>query len=109
MSMRVKTRKERQGEMRLRQLGEIFEKRGIVVRREKLSRGRSYRVKSGDCLFSGGKFLFVDRRLPVEQQISLLVDYILEYQFELEEEEKQVFSSHTSSLISSYSVAAAAA
>ena len=52
--------------------------RGIEIRREKLSRGREFRVKSGTARVFGQKILFVDRALPEQQQLGILVDYIIE-------------------------------
>ncbi|MDD2942803.1 MAG: hypothetical protein PHC51_07545 [bacterium] len=66
---------ERQQERCLRLICKLFATRGIVVRRENLSRGSSYRVKSGGCVLTGDNLLFIDRRLPCEQQFSMLADF----------------------------------
>lgn len=107
MAGRVKTQKERQDELQLRRLCEVFQRRGVQVRREKLSRGRAFRVKSGDCTLENDNLVFVDRRLPQQQQLSVLVDYIFDYGFELDEEELQAFSSRTCALIASRGTQAA--
>ena len=56
----------------------LIEEAGFTVRREKLSRGPAYKVRSAGCLFSGDKVLFVDRNLPEDQQVGLLINYLLE-------------------------------
>jgi hypothetical protein len=48
---------------------------GWSVRREKLTRGPSYRVKSGFCKLFGEKVVFVDRQLPVKQQEAFLEEF----------------------------------
>ena len=48
---------------------------GFVVRRENLARGHSYRVKSGGCVFVNNRVLFVDKRLPPAQQLSVLREF----------------------------------
>jgi hypothetical protein len=49
----------------------------LEVRREKLTRGDSFRVKSGECNFKDKKIVFIDARIPIEQQVSALVDYLV--------------------------------
>ena len=56
------------------------------VRREKLARGDSFRVKSGTCQFSGRRLLFIDSRLPLKQQITVIIDYILDHEVMLDEQ-----------------------
>ena len=58
-------------------------------------------MKSGDCLLTGLKYVFVDRRLPREQQISVLVDYLVDYDFSLEKEELSSLAKSTRDLLSS--------
>lgn len=59
-------------------------KRGWTVRREKLSRGPAFRVKSGTCEVFGEKVLFLDRSLPTAQQLSFLTDHLIESGIELD-------------------------
>lgn len=99
MAVKTKSIKERENEAELKTLAAVIEKRGITVRREKLSRGNAFRVKSGDCLYTGQKHLFVDRRLPLEQQVSLLVDFLCDFQFEVSSSELDSFSSQTKALL----------
>ncbi len=73
------TRSEATEEQELRQLVRKLESSGMNVRREKLSSGPSFRVKSGSCQVFGERVLFVDRSLPVSQQLSFLTDYIAEH------------------------------
>lgn len=70
----------------LRGLASQIEKSGIRVRREKLARGAAFRAKSGNCKFGADDLLFVDRRLPEDQQLSLLVDYVVENNIPLDQE-----------------------
>ena len=78
MNTQQKSKKDKELEEQFHGLAKVFEEKGIAVRREKLSRGPSFRVKSGECFLTGKKLLFVDKRLPVDQQISLLQDYLIE-------------------------------
>ncbi|MDR2337731.1 MAG: hypothetical protein LBE20_03665 [Deltaproteobacteria bacterium] len=55
----------------------ILKNHELEVRREKLARGDSFRVKSGDCNFRNKKIVFIDARLPIDQQVSALVDYLV--------------------------------
>ena len=49
---------------------------GLSVRREPLSRGHAFRVKSGHCVFQGSKLVFLDKRLPPERQIGILSELV---------------------------------
>lgn len=55
-----------------------LKERGWVVRREKLTRGPSYKVKSGFCKLFGVKVVFIDRQLPVSQQQAFLEEFLAE-------------------------------
>ena len=79
--------KEKLLEQEIRKLAAILSARLVSVRREQLSRGRSYRVKSGECVLGGTNVVFVDKRLPLEQQVAVLIDYVVDAQFELDEAE----------------------
>ncbi|MCB0325498.1 MAG: hypothetical protein KDD69_18075 [Bdellovibrionales bacterium] len=102
--MRTKSLKERREEQQLRSLAEVFAKRGVTVRREKLSRGTNFRVKSGECELSGNPHVFVDKRLPLDQQITVLVDYLVDFEFRLNEGEAEDFSTQTRALLQSKGV-----
>jgi CRISPR/Cas system Type II protein with McrA/HNH and RuvC-like nuclease domain len=67
--------KEKQIEQEINALADVLSQRGLKVRREQLVRGRSYRVKSGECMYSGESVIFIDKRLPLEQQLSVLKEY----------------------------------
>ncbi len=54
---------------------------------EKLSTGTAFTVKSGGCYFSGENIIFVDRRLPADQQRAVLVEYLIDAPFQLAPEE----------------------
>ena len=100
MALRNKSKRELQEERELSSLMDILRHRGIAVRREKLSRGHSYRVKSGDCVFSGENLIFVDKRLPLEQQQSVIVDYLIERRIAPNDDELEQLSTRTKHLLS---------
>ncbi len=85
--MKKKSKKDQEIENQLKTLSGVFENRGISIRREKLSRGSAFRVKSGNCLLSGDKVIFIDRRMPIDQQLSVMFDYIVELKIQPTEEE----------------------
>ena len=99
MAGRRKSKKELLAERQLRVISGIFERLGIVVRREKLASGPSFRVKSGNCLFGGKPVVFVDRRLPAEQQQSVLADYLVELGAEITTEEMQLLPDSLRTLV----------
>jgi hypothetical protein len=68
---------EKHDEQQIRQLQKLFRRHGITVRRENLSRGPSFRVKSGGCVLTGERIIFLDRRLPPDQQLNTLVDHLV--------------------------------
>ena len=86
-------------EAQLRRVESMFERRGVVVRREKLSAGHAFKVKSGDCYFSGENLIFVDRRLPIEQQLSVLLEYLVEAEFHLDETELALLPEHARGML----------
>lgn len=64
-------------ERMIRSLEKTFASRGFSVRREKLCSGPAFKVKSGNCFFSGENLIFVDRRLPSDQQLNVLLDHLV--------------------------------
>lgn len=67
----------------LKGLGAILEGAGFSVRREKLKRGPGWRVVSGTCRAldrdsTPRRFIFVDRALSQDDQISFLLGRITE-------------------------------
>lgn len=74
-------------ESTIKVLERAFESRSIKVRREKLCAGPAFKVKSGNCIFSGENFIFVDRRLAADQQLGVLLDYLAEAPFSLSSDE----------------------
>ena len=77
--------KESISDSNIRKLQKIVQKNGIEVRRENLTRGLAFKVKSGVCQFSGKPLLFIDKRLSNEQQASVLVDYLLDLKLEVKD------------------------
>ncbi len=78
MNKRRRDDQDRQAEGAMKVLGGAFARAGITVRREKLSCGSAYRAKSGRCLVGTEQVLFVDRRLAPDQQLAVVVDYLLQ-------------------------------
>ena len=87
ISKRGLSRAEESMERSFRELSRFFTKRGVAVRRENLPRGHSFRAKSGNCELSGRNLIFVDKRLPIQQQLSVLSDYLLDLNLEITKEE----------------------
>ncbi|HMO01868.1 MAG TPA: hypothetical protein PKD37_01890 [Oligoflexia bacterium] len=59
-------------------LSEKIAERGLIVRREELKQGIGWKVKSGSCRLDEQAVLFIDRKLPQIDQISLLKEKCLE-------------------------------
>jgi hypothetical protein len=95
------TETEKEEERQLRSLSSALKRQGVEVRRESLTRGHAFNVKSGGCVFSDQPHIFVDRRLPVSQQVGILVDFVLEKKLVLTDEEMSRLSSSTKSLLQS--------
>lgn len=53
-------------------LSSVLIEAGVQVRREELKRGYGWKTLSGSCRVHGDKVIFVDRRMPQEEQISFL-------------------------------------
>ncbi len=88
----MKKRRISNEEQSIRRLSQVIEDTGINVRREKLSRGLAYRVRSAGCLFSGDKTVFVDKNLPEDQQVSILLNYLVDLEINLNEEDLSLLS-----------------
>lgn len=68
----------REKENLLGELSEILGSLGVRVRREKLKQGHGWRAVSGACRVMTDKMIFLDRRLPHDEQIDFLVERIAE-------------------------------
>ncbi len=90
---------EKRDEQQIRLLQKIFRKHGIDVRRENLSRGPSFRVKSGGCLLTGEPIIFLDRRLPPDQQLGTLLDHLLAAGLTISDEDRDSLSNSTRALL----------
>lgn len=84
----------------LRYLSQLAQRHGISVRRENLARGHSYRVKSGECVFGGANLVFVDKRLPTEQQLAVLVDFLIDNRIPLDVADAENLTHATRALFS---------
>lgn len=65
-------------ESKLKEISKKLLESGVMVRRENLTRGPSFRVRSGRCLLVQKEHenrrdcLFIDRRLSVQQQLEIV-------------------------------------
>jgi hypothetical protein len=55
-----------------KQLAEAMLSQGYAVRREELKQGHGWKVASGSCRLDQQKLIFVDRKLPQDDQIAFL-------------------------------------
>ncbi|MFN8391648.1 MAG: hypothetical protein U0136_15270 [Bdellovibrionota bacterium] len=88
-----------ESERQVRSLEHVFRARGISVRREKLCAGPAFKVKSGECLLSGSKLIFVDRRLSAEQQLTVLMEHLIDAPFDVADEELSALSATNRELV----------
>ena len=58
----------------LEELKVAAEKLGLQIREERLLREVGYRVRSGHCRLRADEIIFLERGLPVQAQIDVLVD-----------------------------------
>ena len=68
-------------------LARIIEFKGFKVRREELKAGPGWRASSGACRAREDKLIFVERRLPQDDQLNFLIATILELNIALVAEE----------------------
>jgi len=73
-------------------MSEVIEATGVTVRREKLSRGPAYKVRSAGCQFLGDNVIFVDKGLPEDQQVAVMLNYLIELDVSLAEEDLALLS-----------------
>ena len=59
-----------------KQLAELLIAQGYSVRREELKQGHGWKVASGSCRLNRQKLIFVDRKLPQDEQITFLIQRI---------------------------------
>ena len=59
------------------QLVSVLESLGISVRRAELKSGAGWKVLSGSCRVHEQAIIFIDRRMPQDEQISLLVERLV--------------------------------
>lgn len=75
----------------LRDLSGILSSSGYSVRREKLKQGHGWRAVSGSCRVLGDKMVFLDRRLPADEQIDFLIDRITTFGIQVPQEKASTF------------------
>jgi len=64
----------------INELANVLTNAGYEVRREKLKQGYGWKVLSGACQLEQKELIFVDRKLPQEEQISFLIGKMLALQ-----------------------------
>ena len=64
------------------ELKEVARRLGVAVREETLLREVGYRVRSGACRVRGADVIFVDRGLPPEERVQVLLDGIARHDVE---------------------------
>jgi len=64
----------RRDEALCEELKEVARRLGLQVREEILLREVGYRVRSGLCRVRGEDVIFLDRNLPPEERVQVLVD-----------------------------------
>src|SRR2546425_336113 len=64
----------RRDEALCEELKEVARRLGVEVREEILLREVGYRVRSGACRVRGEEVIFVDRNLPPEERVQVLLD-----------------------------------
>jgi len=72
-------------EKSLNALSAVLQQVGIEVRREKLKQGHGWKVLSGACKFHNKNVLFVDRRMPVDDQLAFLTSKVISLNISLPE------------------------
>lgn len=60
----------------IRTLCQILSEKGLEVRREELKRGPGWRATSGACRILERKVIFLDRRIPQDEQLDFLVERV---------------------------------
>ena len=64
----------RRDEALCEELKEVAVRLGVQVREEQLLREVGYRVRSGLCRVHGEEVIFVERTLPPEERVQVLLD-----------------------------------
>ncbi len=82
---------QKEKESLLRGLADILSSSGYSVRREKLKQGHGWRAVSGSCRVLTDKMVFLDRRLPADEQIDFLVDRITSFGIQISAEKALIF------------------
>lgn len=67
-------------------LVQVLENAGVVVRKEELKRGFGWKVVSGSCRLNDDRILFIDRKMPAEDQVAFLATSIRQRAINISEE-----------------------
>ena len=91
-----------------KELASLLTAAGYDVRREELKTGHGWKVMSGSCRLEAQKLIFVDKKLPQDEQIAFLVGIINELKLQVPDERKASLPEKVRVLLSSIAVLAAA-
>ncbi len=86
-------------EKNIKTLIKILKQHDLDIRREKLMRGDAFRVKSGACNFKDKQLIFIDKRMPADQQLSAIIDYVVDAKINFAEGEKEMLPISLRSLL----------
>ena len=89
-------------------LAEFCHSRGLTVRREDLKQGHGWRVMSGTCRMNDQKLIFIDRKLPQDEQILFLASRLAALKIEVPAEELTKLPENVKGILSASSLSEAA-
>ena len=72
---------------------------GFDVRREELKQGPGWKVMSGACRYEAQKLVFVDKKLPQDEQISFLLGKIVELKVQVPDQKKDGLPENVRSIL----------
>lgn len=70
---KVSAQKDSRKDKVVRLLTDALKEAGYAVRREELKRGPGWKTVSGSCRLEDQKLIFVDKRMPIEEQAAFLL------------------------------------
>lgn len=77
-----------------KELSDLLSTSGVNVRRERLKQGLGWKVISGSCRAHNNNLVFIDRRLPQDEQIAFLLAKISSLQLQIPEDKLQCLPEH---------------
>lgn len=83
----------------IKELCNVMNSYGYIVRREHLKQGLGWKVLSGSCRRESEKMIFVDRKLPQAEQLTFLLNRIVSAEERPNEELLKTLSDETRNLL----------